>query len=231
MPEEINRVITDHVSDILLCPTDQAVENLEKEGIVDAVFKVGDVMYDCALIFSSIAATKSKILDSLQLTEGGYFLATVHRPENTDSKEAMAGIFAALGQVDLPVVLPLHPRTGKVIEQFAISVPNNMQLIEPVSYLDMILLEKNARMILTDSGGIQKEAYFFSVPCVTMRQQTEWVETLASGWNILTGSDDGKILQAVADHSQRGEGGVDDTLFGDGRAAHKILQKLLAHFG
>jgi UDP-N-acetylglucosamine 2-epimerase len=230
MPEEINRVITDHVADMLLCPTDKAVENLAQEGISEGVYNVGDVMYDCALLFAAVAMEKSRILFNLELDKAGYYLATVHRQENTDCKEALSGIFGALGQLDLPVVLPLHPRTEKVLRNFAIVVPDNVRLIDPVSYLDMILLEKGARMILTDSGGIQKEAYFFAVPCVTMRRQTEWVETVASGWNILTGPDEAKILEAVARHAQRGESGVDETLFGDGRAAYKILEKLIAHF-
>ena len=166
MPEEINRVITDHVADMLLCPTDKAVENLAQEGICESVYNVGDVMYDCALLFAAVAMEKSRILFNLELDKAGYYLATVHRQENTDCKEALSGIFGALGQLDLPVVLPLHPRTEKVLRNFAIVVPDNVRLIDPVSYLDMILLEKGARLILTDSGGIQKEAYFFAGhPC------------------------------------------------------------------
>lgn len=223
IPEEINRVLTDHVSDLLFCPTETAVKNLEREGITKGVYLVGDVMYDAALQYLALAERKSCILERLGLEPKSYALATVHRAENTDDPERLRAIFAGLegvARAGLPVVLPLHPRTRKAAEALGLSL-NSVRVLEPVSYLDMLLLEKNARVILTDSGGVQKEAFFFRVPCVTLREETEWVETVEAGWNVLVGWDPGRITQAALEAWP----GVESAWpYGDGRAAERIVE-------
>jgi UDP-N-acetylglucosamine 2-epimerase (non-hydrolysing)/UDP-GlcNAc3NAcA epimerase len=220
MPEEINRVLTDRVSDLLFCPTPTAVENLRAEGLEKGVYLTGDVMYDAALFNAELAKTKSGIIKELGLSPGDYYLATVHRPVNTDSHLNLMNIFNALGSLDLEVILPLHPRTRKALKSFEIEVAEKVHLIDPVGYLDMLSLEKNARGIITDSGGMQKEAYFFGVPCITLREETEWVETVDTGWNRLTGADPDKIISAAKSSKT-----MDDrpNLFGDGKAAGKIV--------
>lgn len=198
MPEEINRVLTDHVSEVLFCPTLQAVENLKNEGIEAHVVHSGDVMYDVALM----AAEKSddSILNRLDACPGGYYLGTLHRAENTDDKRRLTDILEAFGELarTRKLVLPLHPRTRNKIREFHLEpLISNLTIIEPVSFLEMVTLEKNAAVILTDSGGVQKEAYFHSVPCVTLREETEWTETVEAGWNILAGADKAKILKSL----------------------------------
>jgi UDP-GlcNAc3NAcA epimerase len=186
MPEEINRVLTDHVSALLLTPTSQAVRNLAAEGISGApVVNVGDVMFDAALYFGQRAETASTILDRLSLRGGAFWLATVHRQENTDRPERLARILAGLSRAPVPVVLPVHPRTRRRIEEQGGRLPGNVVAVEPLGYLDMVMLEKNASLIVTDSGGVQKEAYFHRVPCLTLRDETEWVELVELGWNRL----------------------------------------------
>ncbi len=178
MPEEVNRVLTDHVAELLFCPTRAAVENLAREGIARGVHHVGDVMYDAALAFGEMARRRSRILEELGLTPKQYHLATVHRAENTDDRARLSGILEGLGELarETPVVLPLHPRTRKRIGESGLeSVTGSIRLIEPVPFLDMVRLEQEAKVILTDSGGVQKEAYFHGVPCVTLRDETEWV--------------------------------------------------------
>jgi UDP-N-acetylglucosamine 2-epimerase len=186
MPEEINRVLTDHLSDLLFCPTQAAVENLRREGIEKGVHLVGDVMYDAVLLYLDLAERKSEIMERLGLKPKSYALATVHRAENTDQPERLRAIFEGLERVaeeGLSVILPLHPRTRKRLNTLGIH-PKEVQVLDPVSFLDMLVLEKNARVILTDSGGVQKEAFFFRVPCVTLREETEWVETVGTGWTF-----------------------------------------------
>ncbi len=190
MPEEINRVLTDHISNLLFCPTQTAIDNLTKESIVEGVFWVGDVMYDSFLFNRNLAGKKSKILRDLKLTKGSYALATVHRAENADNIERLKGIFMAFNKIaadHCPLILPVHPRTRPNIEQLNLAPGLNkrLRLIPPLSYLEMINLMSNAKVILTDAGGVQKEAYFAGVPCVTLRKETEWPETLAGGWNRL----------------------------------------------
>jgi UDP-GlcNAc3NAcA epimerase len=199
MPEEHNRVLTDHCADLLFCPTLTAVDNLAKEGIIRGVHLVGDVMYDAVLHFSIIALQRSTIMADLQLQKKGYLLATVHRPSNTDIPENLRNILAALAQADELVVLPLHPRTRAVVRHMNIDLSDwpSIRVIEPQGYLDMLMLEQNARMILTDSGGMQKEACWLGVPCITMREETEWIETVQSGWNTLTGPDPARIKAAI----------------------------------
>jgi len=222
MPEEINRVLTDHASDLLFCPTETAVKNLRREGIEKGVYLVGDVMYDAVLLYLSLAEEKSHILEQLGLKPKSYALATVHRAENTDQPERLRAIFEGLERVakeGFPVVLPLHPRTRKRLDVMDIH-PQGVQLLDPVSYLDMLVLEKNAKVILTDSGGVQKEAFFFRVPCVTLREETEWVETVEARWNTLVGCDPERILQAALGAKPGEESAWP---YGDGRAAEKIV--------
>lgn len=223
MPEEINRVLTDHVSQILFCPTFQAVKNLENEGITDHVFHSGDVMYDAALMAAQRA--DKQILKRLGADPGDYFLATLHRAENTDDKRRLTSIleaFGVLGQTR-KLVLPLHPRTHKKIREFGLEhLISGLTVIEPVSFLEMVALEKSAAVILTDSGGVQKEAYFHSVPCVTLRGETEWTETVEAGWNTLTGPDKGKILEAL---KQVGTGRHIEE-YGQGDASVKIVEEI-----
>jgi UDP-N-acetylglucosamine 2-epimerase len=221
MPEEHNRVLTDHAADLLLCPTQTAVENLACEGITRGVHNVGDVMYDAVLHNIGIAEKHSAALDRLALEPGGYLLATVHRAENTDDPARLAAIVEAFGAIAEPIVFPAHPRTRSALAALGLSLPANVRLIEPVGYLDMLLLEKHARLILTDSGGVQKEAYFFDVPCVTLRKETEWVETVEAGWNRVVGTVPGRVTSAVRELSPVGS---PPAVFGDGRASERISE-------
>jgi UDP-N-acetylglucosamine 2-epimerase len=202
MPEEINRVLTDHVSDILFCPTQTAVENLKNEGITNGVYLVGDVMFDALLHFSKISDMKSNILERLNIKPKEYCLATIHRAENTDNYERLKNILTAFSKLDEIVVFPIHPRTRKMINYYGLDGlldNDNVKVIDPVGYLDMLKLEKNAKAILTDSGGVQKEAFWLKVPCITLRDETEWIETINLGWNRLVGSNVEKIVEAVRD--------------------------------
>ena len=220
MPEEINRVLTDHVSKLLFCPAQKAVENLKLEGVTSGVHVVGDVMYDAVLRHSDAAEKKSSILKSLDLRPKHYLLATVHRASNVDDTSKLLNILETFSMTGETVVFPVHPRTRKAIETAGYKVGENIKLIEPVGYLDMLWLEKNARMILTDSGGVQKEAYWFATPCVTLREETEWVETVESGWNVVVGIERERILNAVHKFSVPASR---PNLFGDGDAAQKIV--------
>lgn len=222
MPEELNRVLTDHVSDVLFCPSETAVNNLSSEGIRNNVFFVGDVMSDSLRLASQFS---TDILDRLRLNTKNYILATVHRAENTDKAENLEKLICAFNDVSESVVVPLHPRTQKKISKIAIKPGANIKLIQPLGYLDMVTLERNARIILTDSGGIQKEAYWLEVPCVTLRSETEWVETVEEGWNVLSGCDGFKILDAVKNFKIPGSR---KTLYGDGYVSHTISQRVLA---
>jgi UDP-GlcNAc3NAcA epimerase len=219
MPEEHNRVLADHMADLLLCPTQTAVDNLAREGITRGVHNVGDVMYDAVLHNIGIAEKRSNVLERLELQPKGYLLATVHRAENTDNRARLAGIVEAFGLLAEPIVFPAHPRTRAALAAFGLSLAPNVQVIEPVSYLDMLLLEKHACLILTDSGGVQKEAYFFSVPCVTLRDETEWVETVETGWNVVVGADPQRIAAAVQGLRPVARPPL---VFGDGRASERI---------
>ena len=226
MPEEHNRVLADHCANILFCPTQTAVENLKREGITNGVHLVGDTMYDAVLEFSEIARERSTILGDLDLQAQGYILATVHRPYNTDVPENLDSILAAFREIHEPIVFPVHPRTRKKIAELNGKLRDlpNLKMIEPLGYLDMLLLEQNARLVLTDSGGIQKEAYFFGVPCVTLRRETEWVETVDAGWNVLVGNDRDQICHAT--NGRHWPSGVPPSQFGDGHAAKRIVSQL-----
>ena len=220
MPEEINRIVADHLSDILFCPTETAVENLKREGITEGVYLVGDIMFDALMHFSKISETKSKILERLNLKPEEYYLVTIHRAENTDNYERLKNILTALSQLDMPVIFPIHPRTKNRVKEYNLeSLLEKIQVIEPVGYLDMINLEKNARAILTDSGGIQKEAFWLRVPCITLRDETEWVETVKFGWNRLVGADCDRIISAV-----KSIGPGEDVDFKDEYSAPKICK-------
>jgi len=199
MPEEINRVVTDHISDLLFCPTDTAVINLRKEGIISGVHNVGDVMLDALKYNQKIAEEKSTILEDLDLISKEYLVATVHRPSNTDSLDNISSIVKAFCNSDLPIVFPVHPRTKKYLKQYGLweKLHGNVKIVPPLGYLEMLQLIVNARKILTDSGGLQKEAYMLGVPCITMRENTEWIETIEDGWNVLVGANYEKIMDSI----------------------------------
>jgi UDP-GlcNAc3NAcA epimerase len=226
MPEEHNRVLTDHCSDLLFCPTQTAFDNLACEGIHEGVYLVGDTMFDAILQFSNLAIQHSKILVNLNLKPKAYLLATIHRAYNTDNPEVLISILSAFGQVNETIIFPIHPRTIQAINTSNFVAPQNIKVIEPVGYLDMLILEQNARMILTDSGGIQKEAYFFKIPCLTLRPETEWIETIETGWNILVGTNSRSILLALKTHNPNDLSHPD--FFGDGHASEKIVNLLSA---
>ena len=229
MPEEQNRVLTDHISHWLFCPTQTAVDNLKKEGIVQGVQLTGDVMLDSVLHFLEVARRnpqKAAIFEALGIAPKQYRLATLHRAETTDGGlEAIVRIFRAFEQLPQRVLIPIHPRTRKLAEQaIAQEGFHNIQLIDPVGYLEMLLLTSNACQVLTDSGGLQKEAWFMEVPCITLRKETEWVETLDGNWNVLADLTTEDILQkalhTVPDPAARGKP------FGDGKASQKIAEAL-----
>jgi len=229
MPEEINRVVADHVSTVLFCPTDTAVGNLAAEGITEGVRNVGDVMYDSVLFNARLSEQSSDALDRMDLAAGGFYLATVHRAENTDDPARLAGILAAFERIDAPIVLPLHPRTRKTLGAGLERIGGKVRVVDPVPYLDMICLERNARIILTDSGGVQKEAYWFDTPCVTLRDETEWVELVEAGCNRVVGADPDAILAAVGQFEAASAQLPEDRpthLYGDGRSAEKIVAAL-----
>ena len=234
MPEEQNRIVTDHLSTLLFCPTDTAVRNLHKEGITKNVFNTGDVMYDAILYnvrqvekayplqgclnqLNCIAEFNHETVDISSVCPRQYYLATIHRAENTDNNERMKAIIRSLGDLDYPVILPLHPRTRKIVREGHGGFPSNIIVVEPIGYQSMLSLTQNARIIITDSGGLQKEAYFLNVPCITVRDETEWVETLEGGWNVLSKP------EAIASHAvwfDRKK--CIANLFGDGSAAEQI---------
>lgn len=228
MPEEINRVVTDHVSDILFCPTDVAVKNLSEEGIRRGVYQVGDVMYDALLRNLALARKRSQILTRLGLKKGEYALATVHRAANTDDPQRMMSLLDALSSLPARVVFPVHPRTRGLIDKLGWIPPANILLIEPLGYFDILTVQENANCILTDSGGIQKEAYLLGVRCITLREETEWVETVSSGWNKLVGVDKAAILDAFNSWHPSGS---QPALYGDGHSAEKICNVLIEQLG
>ncbi|MFT9849649.1 non-hydrolyzing UDP-N-acetylglucosamine 2-epimerase [Aneurinibacillus sp. REN35] len=226
MPEEINRVLTDHMSHLLLCPTDTAILNLQKEGLCNGV-NVGDVMYDCMKYYSSFSRLDLVSLFDVRPKE--FVLATVHRAENTNSPRVLKDIFNSFSQIanEIPVLLALHPRTRKLIKENNLNVPDSIKLIDPVPYLQMIELESNAKLILTDSGGVQKEAFFVGTPCITLREETEWVETIEVGANILCGTDIERILGAYKRIADKSFDINSFNSYGDGHAAEKIVNLLV----
>ena len=262
MPEEINRIVTDEISSMLFCPTQTAVDNLKAEGVpfkdqgiekldinTKCAYLVGDVMYDSILYNSKMAKEKSNILTEFGLVPGEYILATIHRAENTDNPEKLMAIFSTFNKIaedGQKIILPLHPRTNKYLSELneqsqSFHLHSNLTLIDPVGYLDMISLEQDACAIFTDSGGVQKEAYLMGVPCVTLRPETEWVETVKAGWNALCDADSDKILNTwkklkgfdgvqppflncieKSKHSK-----VSINYYGDGHASEKIVVTIL----
>lgn len=225
MPEEQNRILTDHVSSFLLCPTEQAIQNLKKEGITKGVHNVGDIMLDASLFYNKKTKGSPSALPEDIKTLSRFFLITLHRAENTDDKERLSSIVEALNTLDdYTGVLPLHPRTKKMLQQHGLSFKDHIKVIEPVGYLDMIRLEASCDFIVTDSGGVQKEAYFFKKPCITMRDQTEWVETIEAGCNILVGAGKDRIMEAVRDFPKVPK--EYRPLYGEGNAGRKIMNLL-----
>ena len=251
MPEEINRVLTDYCSDILFCPTETAVRNLKNEGFknilnngklinlsstkflvkshkLPIVINVGDIMYDLLLIGQEIAEKKSSVLEKLKLKPKKYNLATIHRAENTADKDRLKNIIEAFIEISKEklVIFPVHPRTKKTIETFNLSFSNSnkVYLIDPVSYFDMLILEKNANRILTDSGGVQKEAYILGTPCITLRDETEWLETVESGWNVVAGTKKESILKHYfKNHFKKNKR---SSFYGEGQTSTIIIEIL-----
>lgn len=220
MPEEINRVLTDYCSDILFCPTETSVENLKREGVTNGVYLTGDVMVDALKENIGIAENKARILNELYLKPKGYCLATVHRAENTDDFNKLKSIVDAFCAIE-NLVFPCHPRTEKYLKDYGLwdGLVENVSVIKPVGYLDMLVLEKNAMKILTDSGGVQKEAYIFKVPCITLRHTTEWTETVEDGWNVLVDANKEKIVTMSDEFEPKGK---QRNVFGEGNASEKI---------
>lgn len=229
MPEEINRILSDRVSSLLFCPTDTAVNNLKTEGIESGVHNVGDVMYDVALYYRDTAREQSTLLRRLGLVEQGFALATCHRAENTDDPQRLESILSALADIakQVPTILPLHPRTHKLVKDYGLlHLMSDLIVTEPLPFLDMVALEQAAKVILTDSGGVQKEAYFYGVPCITLRDETEWVETIRLGWNRLVGSGKAEIVAAFQ-ILQTPLGDPTCCPYGSGDAAKKIVRLLM----
>jgi len=230
MPEEINRVVVDHLSTWLFSPSQVSVRQLATEGITQGVYNVGDIMADSVRLFAPLARQRSVVLDRLGLNPGQYFVATVHRAANTDDAARLAGIIKGLCSASKPVVFPLHPRTRTAIQRHEYETmlhggDGRLTVIEPLGYLDMLQLQQHAAVILTDSGGIQKEAYYLGVPCITLRDETEWVETVESGWNRLVGPDPQAIVSAAEDMVRFTEI-PHPLLYGDGHTAEQIVKVL-----
>ena len=230
MPEEVNRIVSDRIATLLFCPTETAVKNLEAEGVTKGVINVGDVMFDVALHYKQRARQQSRVLEQIGLKGKAFVLATCHRAENTDDPQRLAQIVDALGTVAkrLPVVFPIHPRTRKLIaEQGLAEKLGEVCITDPIPFLDMVALEQAASLILTDSGGVQKEAYFYGVPCVTMRDETEWVETVELGWNVLVGASTAGIVSAVDRALARGGASNSASPYGSGDSAQRIVKTLV----
>lgn len=230
MPEEVNRIVADRVSTLLFCPTDTAVRNLAAEGILTGVKNVGDVMYDVALHYRGLAKVQSKALSNFGLADKVFALATCHRAENTDDPQRLREILTALAEIScqMPVVLPLHPRTRKLITDNGMAGElESVLLADPLPFLDMVALEQAAGIIITDSGGVQKEAFFYGVPCVTMRDETEWVETVELGWNRLVGASAAAIVAAVSEAMQNPRPENKVSPYGQGDSARKIVANIV----
>jgi UDP-GlcNAc3NAcA epimerase len=223
MPEEINRVLTDSAADLLFCPTHGAVDNLRREGVVEGVHNTGDVMLDTLQRFLPCAEETARFPGELNLEAGSYVLVTLHRPVNVDDLQRLAALLGVMVRLEERVVFPVHPRTRASLAEMGYEPASNLTLIDPVGYLDMLSLERNARRIVTDSGGVQKEAYILGVPCVTARGETEWTETVDAGWNTLAGDDPERLLEAVLQPPPEGER---PPVFGDGHAADRIVELL-----
>lgn len=220
MPEEVNRVVTDHLSTLHFCPSDTAVANLAREGITTAVHNVGDVMHDALIAFQDTALRRSEILRREHLQAQGYYLVTIHRAENTDDGLRLVRMLEYLATLDLPVILPLHPRTRAVLTRagYALTKTDKLRVVEPMGYLDTLALTRQAAAVLTDSGGLQKEAYWFGVRCLTLREETEWIETLENGWNQICGLVPERVATALRKRPHGGQAPI----YGTGTAARQI---------
>jgi UDP-GlcNAc3NAcA epimerase len=228
MPEEINRVLTDHISSLLFTPTYTGTENLQREGIsLEKIRQVGDVMFDAVRFYQNKAEANKNLLSQLGVVSKEYVLVTLHRAENVDNHQRLLNIVTAFQKSNRKFIWPMHPRTRQRLLNFKKSIPTNIKVIDPVGYLDMVLLEKHAALITTDSGGIQKEAYFHQVPCITLRDETEWVELLAAGVNILAGSDTDQIIDALSRKELTDSVDFKGNLYGDGYSAQKIVEQII----
>ncbi len=233
MPEEINRIVTDHVSDVLFAPTQLAMRNLEEEGLAERAYFSGDVMYDMMLIGQEIAARNSRIMEELKLQSKSFYLGTLHRPYNVDDPKVLREIFEGFAQLEKPIILAAHPRLSKNLQQFDISIPFNVHLSKPLGYLDFITLQKHALRVITDSGGVQKEAFFVKTPCITLRPETEWVETVEAGANILVKNRTSREIvdavwqQAAANYERRPYGAGDACRIILEKTAEVLLERVL----
>jgi UDP-N-acetylglucosamine 2-epimerase len=243
MPEELNRVTTDHLADLLLAPTPSAMDNLKREGLASRSVWTGDIMFDALLMWRAIAERQSQVLSRLHLSPRDYGVVTVHRAENTDDPEKLRAILTVLSDIAghwrRPLIFPVHPRTAKVIRSVtpAGTASDGLRYVEPLGYLDMLQLVQSARLVLTDSGGLQKEALFLDCPCITLREETEWIESAAAGGNIIAGTDPARVRAAVATWeerlSARPYSAETEALaaFGGGRSAEQMCDALCAYSG
>jgi UDP-N-acetylglucosamine 2-epimerase (non-hydrolysing) len=224
MPEEINRIIVDNISDYLFAPTQTGVENLNHQGISNNVFLTGDIMLDSIYHYEDVINRQSKILEEQDITPKSYLLLTLHREANTDNITRLNNILTALSKAPYTIIFPIHPRTREKLRLHNLAVPDNFNIIPPVGYFEFLRLISNSYKLLTDSGGAQKQAFFLSKPCITLRENTEWTETVDNGWNILVDDDEQKILNAIATLDPKEK--TDLSLFGDGQSAKKIVKIL-----
>jgi UDP-N-acetylglucosamine 2-epimerase len=224
MPEEVNRILTDHISDLLFCSSEIGVQQLKNEGIVKGVHNVGDVMFDALLTFSDIAKIRQKLSGIIPFSNHEYYLATIHRPSNTDNPENLESILNAFNEFSKPVVWPVHPRNKAMLQKM--KLPQNLFTTEPQPYFNMLVLLDHAEAVLTDSGGLQKEAYWKGKPCITLREETEWVETLESGWNQLTGANKEKMVKAIRTKPSAPW----KPIYGDGNASEAIAKIIKTQF-
>ncbi len=223
MPEEINRLVADRLADIHFCASHNATDQLRSEGITGSVYWVGDVMLDAMTYYRPISRRRSKILSHLDLAPADYSLVTIHRASNTDDVRRLDRIVRILNRVGEKIIFPIHPRTSKALSDLGIHLADHVQAIDPVGYLDMIQLEENARLIATDSGGVQREAYFLGVPCLTLRDETEWIETVEAGWNTVVGADADQVLMEWKGFDPPE---THPAIFGDGKASQRIARIL-----
>ena len=226
MPEEINRVIIDNFSDALFSPTERGIRNLHDNGIHDNVFLVGDVMLDSIIYYRKLIENKSRTLEELSLDNKPYLLLTLHREANTDNERRLKNILEAVSSVSDPIIFPIHPRTKQRIQSFNIKLPENIRVISPTGYFEFLRLIFHSDKLLTDSGGAQKQAFFLSKPCITLRPNTEWMETIENGWNILVDDNQEKIIEAVSSFNPQGT--PDLSLFGNGDSSHKIINTAIS---
>ena len=228
MPEEINRVIIDNFSDALFSPTERGIRNLHDNGIHDNVFLVGDVMLDSITYYRKLIENKSRTLEELSLSKKPYLLLTLHREANTDNKDRLKNILDAVSSVSYPVIFPIHPRTKQRIQNFNIRISDNIHTISPAGYFEFLRMIFHSEKLLTDSGGAQKQAFFLSKPCITLRPNTEWMETIESGWNILVDDNQENILEAVTNFNPQGS--PDLSLFGNGESSQKIIDTVVSKY-